>query len=236
MIMKKILFVLFVFGGILQSNITSAQSADSINFISVDVQKNMAIHQLAMQFNDLPVARMALYNLLFFSNNQSAILDSLAFMYYNSNQMPSVALVTKENLKINPDNQQALELGAIALNQLGAKDLALDNYEKLFLKNNDSRTLYQVAFMQFELKRFTESKTSTDILLKRTDIDELKMRFNKLDKTQQEVSMRAALLNLKGLLVQNDGDDQKAKELFLEALKVAPGFEQAQLNLSEIGK
>ncbi|SMD39026.1 hypothetical protein SAMN04488029_4009 [Reichenbachiella faecimaris] len=234
--MKKILFVLVVWGGILQSNVTTAQSADSLNFIDVDVQKNIAIYQLATQFNDPPVARMALYNLLFYSNNQSAVLDSLAYMYYDLNQMPSVALVTRENLKINPDNQMALELGAIAFTQLGAKDQALSNYESLFLKNNDSRTLYQIAQMQFELKRYTETKTSVELLLKRADIDELKMVFSKLDQTQQEVTMRAAIFNLNGLLAQANGDIQKAKELFLEALKVAPGFELAQVNLSKAGK
>ncbi|MEP2026884.1 MAG: hypothetical protein ABJH98_08865 [Reichenbachiella sp.] len=234
--MKKILFLLVVWGGILSSNKSVAQSADSLNFIDIDVQKNVTIYQLAMQFNDPPVARMALYNLLFYSNNQTAVLDSLAYMYYDLNQMPSVALVTRENLKINPDNQVALELGAIAFNQLGAKDQALENYEKLFLKNNDSRTLYQIASMQFELKRFTESSTSADILLKRSDIDELKMSFSKLDKTKQEVPMRAAILNIKGLLAQEKGEIQKAKELFLEALNVAPGFELAQANLSKAGK
>lgn len=234
--MKKILFILVVWGGILQSNNTTAQSADSLNFIDVDIQKNATIYQLAMKFNDQPVARMALYNLLFFSNNQSAVLDSLTLMYYNLNQMPSVALITKENLKINPNNQVALELGAIALNQLGAKDQALDNYEKLFLKNNDSRTLYQIALMQFELKRFTESSTSADILLKRADVDEMKLIFSKVDNTQQEVSMRAALLNLKGLIAKENNDIPKAKELFLEALKIAPGFEVAQANLSKAGK
>lgn len=234
--MKKILFALIVWGGIFLSNTTTAQTADSLSFIDVDIQKNAAIYQLAMQFNDPPVARLALYNLLFYSNNQSAVLDSLAYMYYDLNQMPSVALVTRENLKINPDNQVALELGAIAFSQLGAKDQALENYEKLFLKNNNSHTLYQIAQMQYELKRFAESTASVDILLKRTDIDELKMRFNKLDKSQQEVPMRAAALNLKGLLTQETGDIQKAKEIFLEALKIAPGFEVAQANLSKAGK
>lgn len=234
--MKKTLIALLILAGIQMNHLTQAQEQDSISFIDIDVQKNMAIYQLATQFNDPAVARMALYNVLFFSNNQSAVLDSLALMYYNLNQMPSVALVTTENLKINPDNQVALELGAIALNQLGAKDRSLENYEKLFLKNNDSRTLYQVAYMQYEMKRFTESSTSLEILLKRTDIDELKMTFSKLDKTQQEVSMRAAAFNLKGLLAQENGEIQKAKEQFLEALKLAPGFEVAQANLSKAGK
>lgn len=234
--MKNILFTLLTISLGLGSYTASAQEADSLSFIDVDVRKNMAIYTLANQFNDPAVARMALYNILFFSNDQSAVLDSLALMYYDMNRLTSVALVTRENLKINPNNEVALELGAIALSQLGAKDQALDNYEKLFLKNNDSRTLYQVAFLQYELKRFEESATSVDILLKREDIDEMKMAFVKLDQTQQEVSMRAALLNLKGLLAQEKSDIEGAKSYFLEALKVAPGFEVAQANLSKAGK
>ena len=234
--MKRIFILLVVYIGILVNNDTHAQTADSLNYFDIDIQKNATVYHLATKFNDQAVARMALYNLLFYSNNKSAVLDSLAIMYYNANQMPSVALITKENLTINPDNQVALEMGAIALNQLGAKDQALDNYEKLFLKNNDSRTLYQIALMQYELKRYTESATSADILIKRADVDQLKMRFTKLDQTQQEVSMRAALLNLKGLIAQQNGDIPKSKELFLEALKVAPGFELAQANLSKAGK
>lgn len=234
--MKNILFTLLTISLGLGSYTASAQEADSLSFIDVDVRKNMAIYTLANQFNDPAVARMALYNILFFSNDQSSVLDSLALMYYDMNRLTSVALVTRENLKINPNNEVALELGAIALSQLGAKDQALDNYEKLFLKNNDSRTLYQVAFLQYELKRFEESGTSVDILLKREDIDEMKMAFVKLDQTQQEVSMRAALLNLKGLLAQEKADIEGAKSYFLEALKVAPGFEVAQANLSKAGK
>ncbi|MEO9967095.1 MAG: hypothetical protein ABJF11_14950 [Reichenbachiella sp.] len=234
--MKKTLLLLIVLAAVGLTNNSNAQSADSLSFIDVDVRKNIAIFELASQFNDQVVARVALYNLLFFSNDQSAVLDSLALMYYNMNRMPSVALVTKENLRLNPDNQVALELGAIALNQLGAKDQSLDNYEKLFLKNNDSRTLYQVAYMQYDLKRYAESGTSIEILLKRTDIDELKMTFMKLDQTQQEVSMRAAATNLKGQVAQANGNIQEAKALFLEAINLAPGFEVAQVNLSKAGK
>lgn len=234
--MKKILFTLLTIGLAMSSFKASAQETDSLSFIDVDVRKNMAIYTLASQFNDPAVARMALYNILFFSSDQTSVLDSLALMYYDMNRLTSVALVTRENLKINPNNEVALELGAIALSQLGAKDQALDNYEKLFLKNNDSRTLYQVAFLQYELKRFEESATSAEILLKRDDIDELKMSFVKLDQTQQQIPMRAALLNLKGLLAQEKSDIEGAKGFFLEALKVAPGFEVAQANLSKAGK
>ena len=234
--MKKIYVTTLLLGLMSMSTFVNAQNSDSLTFVDVELRKNVTIYQLATQFNDPAVARMALYNVLIYTNNQSAVLDSMAMLYYNMNQMPSVALVTKENLMINPNNQTALELGGIAFNQLGAKDQALENYESLFNKNNDSRTLYQVAILQFELKRNIEAANSLDLLLTKTDIDGLKMGFDKLDKSRQEVSMRAAALNIKGMIAKANGDTPKAKATFLEALKAAPGFELAQLNLSKADK
>lgn len=194
------------------------------------------IYNLSTQFSDPAVTRMALYHLLMVAPNKTGILDSLALNYYDNQRWISVALVTKENLKINQDNELALELSALAYENLGIKDQALDQYETLFLKNDNTATLYRVAFLQYELKRYKESLASAEILLNRSDIAEQKLYFPKLDKTQQEVTMKAALLNLKGLIAKSEGDVEKAKEYYLEALKETPGFEVAQKNLSEAGK
>ncbi|MEQ9288002.1 MAG: hypothetical protein RIG77_13880 [Cyclobacteriaceae bacterium] len=194
------------------------------------------IYNLSTQFSDPAVTRMALYHLLMVAPNKTGILDSLALNYYDNQRWISVALVTKENLKIDQDNELALELSALAYENLGIKDQALDQYETLFLKNDNTATLYRVAFLQYELKRYKESLASAEILLNRSDIAEQKLYFPKLDKTQQEVTMKAALLNLKGLIAKSEGDVEKAKGFYLEALKETPGFEVAQKNLSEAGK
>lgn len=194
------------------------------------------IYNLSTQFSDPAVTRMALYHLLMVAPNKTGILDSLALNYYDNQRWISVALVTKENLKINQDNELALELSALAYENLGIKDQALDQYETLFLKNDNTATLYRVAFLQYELKRYKESLASAEILLNRADIAEQKLYFPKLDKTQQEVTMKAALLNLKGLIAKSEGEVEKAKSFYLEALKESPGFEVAQKNLSEAGK
>ncbi|MBU2913472.1 MULTISPECIES: tetratricopeptide repeat protein [Reichenbachiella] len=212
------------------------QPKDSLTYADMQMRKYYSIYQLANQFNDPNVARMALYEMLMLTANQPAILDSLAINYYSMNQFASAALVSQENLKINPDNQTALEIAALSFQNLGVMTKALDNYETLFLKNNNTNTLYQMAFLQFQLKRFKESKTSTELLLQRKDVDEIKLRFNKVDKTQQEVSMRAAVLNLQGLIAKETGDNEKAKQLYLDALNAAPGFELAQVNLRELKK
>lgn len=237
MMKKLIAIAAFVFSSALAfAQEDTTPQPDSISYAQMQMNKYYSIYQLANQFNDPAVSRMALYEMLMYTGNQPAILDSLAIAYYSMNQFPSAALVAQENLKLNPDNPTALEIAAISFQNLGVYVKALDNYESLFLKNNDTNTLYQMAFLQYQLKRLKEAKTSSELLLQRKDIDEIKLRFNKADKSQQEVPMRAAVLNLQGLIAKANGDKQKAQELFLEALNVSPGFELVQINIRDLKK
>ena len=93
-----------------------------------------------------------------------------------------------------------------------------------------------MAFLQYNTKKFREATTSADLLLNRPDVVEQKVVFSKSDQTQQEVSMKSAVLNLKGLIAKSQGNSQQAKEFFLEALNETPGFEMAQINLRDADK
>lgn len=235
--MKRILLIILLVTGGLVTNQASAQDAPA-DTTKTDGFFNLyaGIYNLSTQFNDPAITRMALYHLLMVSGNKTGILDSLALNYHDNQKWISVALVTKENLKFNPDNELALELAGLAYENLGIKDKSLEQYESLFLKNDKTGTLYKVSFLQYELKRYKEALASAEILLNRTDIDKQKLYFPKVDKSQQEVTMKSALLNLKGLIAEEEGDIPKAKEYYLEALKDTPGFEVAQKNLQSAGK
>ena len=229
---QKLIIISILLFGFTKASIAQSDSTRSIGPDGMYV----GIYHLANKFNDPAVARMALYHLLLFSSEKTKVLDSLALYYFDYQQWTSAALVSKENLKLNPDNLLALEITALAFEKIGIKDQSLDHYEKLFLKNNDSNVLYKMAFLQFNLSRLKESKASIEILMNRTELDSLVLVFPKVDKTQQEVSMKAALLNLKGLIAKEEGNIQKAKEYYLEALKASPGFEIAQINLKDADK
>lgn len=231
--MKKISLVLVVLAMTMTGFKTMAQESESGGGI---IKMYEGMYRLASRFGDEDMSKTALYHLLMLTSNKSAILDSLSLHYYGVQQWASVALVSKENIKINPDNQLALELAAVSFEQLGLDDRALENYETLFLKNNSSSTLYRIAFLQYSTKKYKEVDTSINILLNREDIVEQKLLFPTQDKKQQEVSMKAAVLNLKGLVSKAQGNIQKAKEFFLEALNEAPGFEVAQINLRDASK
>lgn len=214
-----------IFGLIAIVALGSAQAQDA-DFM----KRQKMIFEKATYYNDPVVARMALYNMISMNPSNDNLLDSLAVFYFDYGQYASAAIVSKELQTRNPDNILAYELAAASFESLNIKDRALDEYESLFLKNNNSFTLYKIAFLQFELERYNESLTSADILLRRKEAEEQKILFNKTDKTQQEVPMKAALFNLKGIIYKEQGETDKADDFFDQAIEVAPDFELAQLN------
>jgi len=143
-------------------------------------------------------------------------------------------LVAQENISLDKRNELALELGAASFSNIGAKQRALDFYEDLALINDKVETHFQVAQLQVDIKRFTEATTTINFLMTKKGIETSKLIYPKLDKSSQEVSMKAALMNLKGLIAEANGDNSKATEEFLAALKEEPSFEVAQLNIKRV--
>ena len=76
--------------------------------------------------------------------------------------------------------------------------------------------------------------TNVDILLTKQDMETMKVSFNDAQNKPKEYPMKVALLNLKGLLKQQLGDNVAAKKLFAEAVAIAPDFAPAKENLVKI--
>ena len=226
LIMKKIIPAI-----LLVASVASLQAQDQE---AMELQKK--IFKQATSFNDLVVARVALHNMLAMDPSNNDLLDSLAVFYLEYGQYASAALAANEAKARNPDNVLALEIAALSFENLHIKDRALSEYESLFLKNNNSFTLYKIAFLQYDLERYNESNTSADILLRRTEVEEQTVSFQKNDKTQQQVPLKAALYNLKGIIAGKQEDKEKAREFFNKALETAPDFELAKLNLEDVDK
>ncbi len=232
--MKKIFLLLAVLSvGYANGQSQEIAKGDSIPW---ELRKQSFIYNSAKLFNDPLVARMALYNLLAENPANPALYDSLALSYLQYNQSASAALVAQQSLQINPQNQFAMEIAATGFDNIGVKDKAITNYEKLHLATGDVNVLYKISFLQMELRRFTESNTSLDIIIGDPAAETSTITFPNTEGTGQEVSLKVAAHRVKAMILMEQGDIEGAKAKFLEVLEMKPGFEIVQQQLRELTK
>lgn len=189
---------------------------------------------VAMRFNDSDAARDALYDLIVENPTNDSLFLNLAMMYYENQKYPSAILVSQELLARNPKNTTALELAASSFEALNIYDKALQHYETLYLQTNAYPSLYKMAFLQYDLKRYKECTATSDILLSKKEVDELKVSYPTADNKTKEFPIKVALLNLKGMVSNENGDKAGAKKFFEQALALAPDFLQAKENLAKV--
>lgn len=191
-------------------------------------------YTVATQWGDNLVAKDALYDLIIRNPGNDSLIYSLAVLYYQDQKYTSSLLVGMELLKRNPKDPSFLEISAVSSESLGVIDRALQYYESLYLLLGYTNTLYKVAFLQYDLKRFAESMTNAEILLTKPDMETMKVTFNDTKDKPKEYPMKVAVLNLKGMLKQQLGDNVAAKKIFAEAVALAPDFIPAKENLAKM--
>lgn len=189
----------------------------------------------AIQWNDFDVAKDALYDLIIENPLNDSLIYSLAYFYYENQKYVPAVLVSQQLLARNPKSVAALEISAVGYESMGVKDRALQNYESLYLISNTIGTLYKMAFLQYDLKRFTESLATIEILITKTELETTKVVFTDAENKSKEYPMKVSLLNLKGLIqLDHFGDKEAAKKFFEEALAIAPDFLSAKENLAKV--
>ncbi|MBY0432531.1 MAG: hypothetical protein K2U26_00305 [Cyclobacteriaceae bacterium] len=191
-------------------------------------------YSVANRWNDFDVARDAMYDLIVEYPGSDSLIFALAYMYFENQKYPSSVLVCQDLLARDPKNTSALELAAAGYEGLSIFDRALQSYESLFLLTNNNATLYKMAFLQYQLKRYAECITNVDILLSKPEAETLKVTFNDTENKPKEYAMKVSLLNLKGMAYKDQSDKVNAKKYFDEALKIAPDFLPAKQNLASV--
>ena len=207
---------------------------DTVPKLSPLTQHYAMKYSLALQWGDQEVAKDALYDVIIENQGNDSIIYDLAVYYYQNQKYAPAVLVSQELLKRNPKNIAALEIAAVGCDNLGVPDRALQYYESLFLLQNNPTVLYKMSFLQYRLKRYKESSTSVDILMADKALDSLKVNYNDTNGKQKEYPMKVALLNLKGLIAQEQGDKVNAKKFYDEALSLAPDFALAKENVAKL--
>ncbi len=195
-----------------------------------------AHYRMAIQYNDFAEAKSALYNLILLEPQNDSIRYNLAYIYFDAGQYPSTILACKDILAINPNHLGALELSGVSFENLGLKEKALPNYEKLFMLSNNLNSLYKMAFLQYDLKKYAECGVNIDLLLENKELANASVVFSDENNDSKEYPMKVAVLNLKGLVNKEIGNKDIAKQAFEDALSISPDFQLAKSNLEELNK
>lgn len=228
---KLITLFLLVSCFLSQAQEQTQQPTDSIPW---EIRKQSVIYTMARNMNDPFMERTALYNLLAANPANFQLYDSLAKSYYQYNSFVSAALAAQRSTEINPNNAYAMEIAALSFSRLGAKDKALSYYEKFYLLNNSINTLYSMAFIQYELGRYSESNASLDIILNSENVKNEVVVFPSTDGKGQETTLEIAAMRIKAMILEGQGKKDEALNSFLEILKLQPGLEIIQQQLQEL--
>lgn len=217
----------------------AAQTAANDSLPKLDPKTKSALnaadqlaYQMALRYSDMATAKNKLYDLLVRNPEDPRYLEALGSLYFEAGQAASAALVALDILQVNDKSVGALEIAAYSLEQLGALDRALPHYESLYLLSGDNYSLYKSAYLQYALKRYEEAMNSVNMLVKNAKADE-KIGFPLSETETQEVSMKAAALNLKGLIYLDQNSKAEAKTAFTESVQLEPNFKQAKDNLQK---
>jgi tetratricopeptide (TPR) repeat protein len=237
--MKKgtVLFFLFVFPVLLfaQSKAKKEQSSsDKMQTPQKDF--DAAVYAKAISFGDYEVARIALFNMIVKNPDSLNYLDSLVTLYFSLGQMTQCVLAGNQYLQRDTTNLSVMEMVALSYSQLSKNIEALGIYERMYKQTGNIYYAYQTAVQQFYLKRIGECNQTIDRILADPKSITEKIAITMDKGEQQQVPVKAAALNMRGIIYKEMNMPDKAKLAFIEALAIMPEFALAKGNLELLTK
>ncbi|HWB64579.1 MAG TPA: hypothetical protein VG603_13780 [Chitinophagales bacterium] len=227
--MKKLIFLSIV------SMAFAVQAFSQAPATTDPFELQMRVYRSALKNYDLQAATIALYNMQAIKPERTDLNDSLALLYFAGERYAQAYLIGEEIVKNDPKRKDMLELVAVSKQNLGLIKESLDDYQKLYDMDKSMYYLYQMATLQYQLKRYGECVASLDQIIGSPDADKQKVSIH-MQGGSQEVAMKAAAYNVKGICAMEMNQKDAAKENFSRALQVDPEFALAKGNLSALEK
>jgi tetratricopeptide (TPR) repeat protein len=214
---------------------TSAPAEQNASASDAQFKLYRAIYEQGLRYNDLNTSTQALHVMIALRPEDKTLLDSLALVYFQRGAWGQCALVSTEVLKENPEKTSMLELRAVSYQSLGMGMESLADFEKLYPLTNNPYHLYEIASLQFSIRRYGECEATLVKLMGDESIKDKKLVLGS-GQQKQDVPMVAACLNMRGVLDLQQGKSESAKAYLEAALKIMPDFELAKNNLAAANK
>ena len=209
---------------------TYAQSGTSDAAIALPAK----LVRQAIRLRDYPTAIAAIHNIIAIEGPQSTWRDSLLTIYFQSGNYLSSHLLATELLSERSKDDRLLEISANCLAQLGAFKESIAAYEILYPRTKRVDHAYELANLQYQIKRLAEAEGTLTQLLASEISDSLRVAYPTPQGGRQVVGFKAAAYNLKGMVAFDLKQIPEATAYFKKALELNPDFEMAKQNASAI--
>lgn len=196
----------------------------------------LTIYNSSLGYNDLSTATTAAFAILALKPEASNWKDSLAFLFFQRGAYDQCVRVGKDVLAATPKDTAILELVAVSEQTLGMLKEALADYENLYALAGDMHHLYEIATIQFQMKRFGECEITINGITNLQGSDKTMVTIISGNNEQQLVPLKAAAINMKGVIALELSKNQEAKILFDQALEIFPEFILAKNNKEHVEK
>jgi tetratricopeptide (TPR) repeat protein len=191
------------------------------------------------KYKDINSASIAIQTLLAIDSVRNAqYRDSLLLIYYGAGAYPQALLLANDLVKEigREKDTMLLNIMAVSSETIGEFDDALKSYQALYAASGKADQLYQIAAIQFKLKKVDECKQTMAKLLQDPKLKETKVLFTYREGQEQNVALEAAVYNMEGVLNIQDEKYAEAVASFKKALTIEPEFMQAQINLQALSE
>lgn len=232
----RISIIGFLFLSLLLAQKKSQKSEAATTPAPVSGNLPQKVYEQGVKYNDPVTQIFALQWRIAAEGERFGLRDTLAQAYFQAGFYRQALAVAEELLREQPRNADLAELRAVSYFYLQDARGALDAYEKLYEITQSPSHLYQVITLQFNLQRYGECQVNIDRLLSTPESERLTVRISTPDGQAQEVPLRAAALNVRGVLFRLQKENEKARKAFEEALKIFPNFLLAKGNLEDLSR
>ncbi len=201
------------------------------NSVSITNDDHARVYQTAIRYRDYEAARVALYYWMQRQPKDTTLKDTLATIYMAIGAYEKAQPLAVELTAWKPDSIKYLEMLALCEQNLSRPVEALAAYQKLYPRSKQLYHLYQMTTLYYTLRRFDEAQQSLQAILTNPEAEKQTVTIN-TSAGRQVVSIRAAGLNVQGMLFLEQNKKTEAKQAFEAAIKAAPDFVLPKNNIA----
>lgn len=199
----------------------------------IELQKS--VYKSAMENGDLSSATNAVYQLAELEPTK-AWKDTLLGIYFGRGAYVQTVLLGEKLSEGREGDTTLLEYMAFSKEALGMYEESLESYEKLYEDTKKLNYLYQIASLQFNLRRYQECVASLNKITQDKDAETTKVSIRYGRGETQNVPIMAAVFNINGVLALQQQDFKSAEASFQKALQIFPEFALAQGNIQAMAQ